>query len=778
MKRKIWLFILISTLVISGCQSAGSGSDISDGDNSPDTDTKSTEKNISNFVFRKDENDSLSGHASGTIDEEEGTISVILPQSADEQLAPTITISNLAAVSPASLAEADFSSGPVTYTVTAEDGTTKNYSIQVTYTTENIAPVARITAETTTLLFPRDLETSIQLYGSYSDPNGDASTLAWTLESRPDGSSAALSTTTGWNPTITPDTSGDYVVQLIANDSTADSLPISVTISAVSLSAPVITTPQDEATVDNPLTVTWEPYSAAALGTTWCYVLEISPDSGGSGYYSIPNTITSFSLADISEFITLPFTDTITALQPGETYEISLRIVDKDYSDIAGIMDGDFLIEASISVNILPEKKILSFDFTTLDNILFADFSGIIDESAKTITVTLPETSGTVLTPALILSEGAEYSPPGETDFTNPVTYTVTAQDDSTQDYVVTVNFTTENMAPIANISEINEIQLVGNEFTLEGEVSDANGGDLECTWSIISKPSGSTIALDTPESSIQIVPDVPGDYEIQLIATDDLSADSQPVSVKFSAFDNLVITSPEQEEVVQNPLTITWNPIYPSNGVTTEWSYILEVYTDSGFAVYLLPNTTTSFNLSSPSEAFDYGPIIEGEPSITSISSDGEIYLSMAALDYSEPYNIFNAEFVAGDEVEFAFEGTWEEDIYEVDDSTADTENVFHLGQSQNHTFHVEGDEDYVILDLVAGETVIIETSYFSYKTNTRLYLYNSLNELVSYNNSGGDGSYSRIIYNCTATGRYYIKVEESYNNDIGDYQLNVTGF
>ncbi|WP_240927985.1 DUF5018 domain-containing protein [Cellulophaga sp. Z1A5H] len=61
--------------------------------------------------------------------------------------------------------------------------------------------------------------------------------------------------------------------------------------------------------------------------------------------------------------------------------------------------------------------------------------------SETDITVTLPAgTDVTNLSP-VIIHTGASISPESETtqDFTNPVTYTVTAQDDTTQDYIVTI---------------------------------------------------------------------------------------------------------------------------------------------------------------------------------------------------------------------------------------------------------------------------------------------------------------------------------------------------
>ena len=65
----------------------------------------------------------------GTIDEESNEISLIVPESANlSALAPEISVSPGATISPASGSTQDFTN-PVTYTVTAEDGSTETYTV-------------------------------------------------------------------------------------------------------------------------------------------------------------------------------------------------------------------------------------------------------------------------------------------------------------------------------------------------------------------------------------------------------------------------------------------------------------------------------------------------------------------------------------------------------------------------------------------------------------------------------------------------------------------------
>ena len=74
----------------------------------------------------------------------------------------------------------------------------------------------------------------VQLDGSKSaSPNGGLLAYQWTLQSRPLGSASTLNNGTVVNPTLTPDTTGQYVLHLAVNDGISDSAVSSVTITAV-----------------------------------------------------------------------------------------------------------------------------------------------------------------------------------------------------------------------------------------------------------------------------------------------------------------------------------------------------------------------------------------------------------------------------------------------------------------------------------------------------------------------------------------------------------------
>ncbi len=111
----------------------------------------------------------------------------------------------------------------------------------------------------------------------------------------------------------------------------------------------------------------------------------------------------------------------------GNTYYLRL------YSSLA-----DFVAPISISaLNANPSKAITAFNFKGLT----PNVTGTVNEASKTIALTVPYgTYVTSLVPT-ITHTGASVSPNTGVaqNFTNPVTYTVTAADSSTQQYTVTV---------------------------------------------------------------------------------------------------------------------------------------------------------------------------------------------------------------------------------------------------------------------------------------------------------------------------------------------------
>jgi len=105
-----------------------------------------------------------------------------------------------------------------------------------------------------------------------SDADGDPLTYQWSLATVPTGSSASLSDPASVNPTFVADVSGEYIVELVVNDGTADSsLAVATIITENAPPAAVINVEQPVLTGDtvsldgsgssdadgNPLTYQW-----------------------------------------------------------------------------------------------------------------------------------------------------------------------------------------------------------------------------------------------------------------------------------------------------------------------------------------------------------------------------------------------------------------------------------------------------------------------------------------------------------------------------------------
>jgi len=111
--------------------------------------------------------------------------------------------------------------------------------------------------------------------------------------------------------------------------------------------------------------------------------------------------------------------------------------------------------------------------------------------------------------------------------------------------------------------------------------------------------------------------------------------------------------------------------------------------------------------------------------------------------------------------------------DAYENDGSFAQAKPIAG-GETQDHTIHVPGDEDYVVFVLAGASHVVIETAGAS--GDTILDLYDSSHIRITYNDDGGTGSFSRIE-TVLAAGTYYAIVF-AYDVDaiIDAYALSLT--
>ncbi|HIC88401.1 MAG TPA: hypothetical protein EYP04_03235 [Anaerolineae bacterium] len=116
--------------------------------------------------------------------------------------------------------------------------------------------------------------------------------------------------------------------------------------------------------------------------------------------------------------------------------------------------------------------------------------------------------------------------------------------------------------------------------------------------------------------------------------------------------------------------------------------------------------------------------------------------------------------------------------DGYESDNSAATAKTIGANGAPQTRNFCPAGDEDWVKFSVSAGP-YIIETSNLGAASDTMLYLYDQDGSTeLAQDDDGGEGKASRIQYNFTTAGTYYVKVRHHDPNRYGantNYDLSV---
>lgn len=189
-----------------------------------------------------------------------------------------------------------------TYVVTliVNDGKVDSPPIDVTITATvaNAAPVANAGPDQNV-----KNGSTVTLDGSASsDANGDALTYQWTIDARPSGSSAALSSGTVVKPTFVPDVAGSYVLSLIVSDGALKSVSDSVTITSSRTNAAPVANAGKDQNVPTRSTVTLDGRgSSDADGDTLKYGWNLTSKPAGSTASLSSNTdpVTNFN-ADVA----------------------------------------------------------------------------------------------------------------------------------------------------------------------------------------------------------------------------------------------------------------------------------------------------------------------------------------------------------------------------------------------------------------------------------------------------------------------------------------------
>jgi Bacterial Ig domain/K319L-like, PKD domain len=223
------------------------------------------------------------------------------------------------------------------------DRTAESDPDTVVISTVNSAPVAAPQAVQTVRW-----KTTVQLDGSLSsDADSDPLTHVWSVLSRPSNSNAQVSDTDAVAPTIVVDRPGMYVVQLIVNDGTVDSAPVSISITATN-ETPVAGNDQATAVTTTPIEVNVLANDVDADGDSLAIASVVQPAngtasiaSGGIRYVSnagfTGTDSFTYSATDGAATATATVTVVVSSSEPPPPVNVASVVVDRTTVFLTGV---------------------------------------------------------------------------------------------------------------------------------------------------------------------------------------------------------------------------------------------------------------------------------------------------------------------------------------------------------------------------------------------------------------------------------------------------------
>lgn len=335
------------------------------------------------------------------------------------------------------------------------------------------------------------------------DEDGDALTYQWRVVSAPGGGSVPLVGGDTARPTFVALSAGEYVLELIVNDGSADSEPVTVSVTAtVANSAPVADAGSDQSVKTGSL-VTLDGRNSS----------DVDGDSLTYQWTFVQRPQGSTALLGNARAVTTTFTPDLDGV-----YVVGLVV-----SDGALESDVDEVTITAATPNSAPvahagsNKTVTEGDTVTLDGSRSADADGDLITYAWHI-VSKPEGS------AAVLVGSDTVSPTFTADLPGVYVFGLVVDDGelSSAQTNVTVTAEAELLPPIAVIHGGDYSAALGLRGTISAGFIDPNGGSpfVGYIWELVSKPEGSEAELVRHSSRSDraiITYDTPGYYVIGL---------------------------------------------------------------------------------------------------------------------------------------------------------------------------------------------------------------------------------------------------------------------
>ena len=374
---------------------------------------------------------------------------------------------------------------------------------------------------------------TVTLDGSKSsDPNGDPLTFTWSLVSRPAGSLAMLSDSHAVKPTFQVDRPGTYTVRLIVNDGKVDSAADTVIISTQN-SRPIANAGPDQTTFVQQ-TVTLDGGKSSDIDgnpLTYNWSL-VSKPAGSTAVLQNPTSVNPGFVAD-------KFGD----------YVIQLIVNDGLVDSLADTVKVSTANSPPVA-NAGANQTAFVGDKIVLDGTNSTDVDGNLLTYAWSF-VSKPQGSLATLT------NPTSVNPSFAIDVFGNYVVQLIVNDGTVDSKASTVTISTLNSPPVANAGP-DQVVLVSDTVQLDGGGStDVDGNQLTFSWSIISKPQGSTATLSSANIvKPTFVVDLPGAYIVQLVVNDG-TVNSKPDTVTIATQNRPPVANAGPDQTVPLQATV-----------------------------------------------------------------------------------------------------------------------------------------------------------------------------------------------------------------------------
>lgn len=379
-------------------------------------------------------------------------------------------------------------SGNYVVQLIVNDGYLSSNPATVLITTNYIPPVANPGSSQTVTV-----GATVQLSGSAStDSNGNPLTYSWAILSQPAGGTATLSSATVVNPTFVANAPGMYVVQLIVNDGTSNSQPVTTSVTA-NAPLPVVNAGPNQ-TITLPVNSVTLNGSATDNGVPLTFAWSVVSGPGSVTFSNPSSAVTTAMFVSAGSYV-LQLTASNSQNSASATTMVTVNsqvnvqpVVNAGPNQTITLPTNTVTLNGSASDNGVP----MTFVWSVVSGPGAVTFSS---PNSTTTQATFPSTPG-----AYVLQLSASNSQ-----------YTRTSQ------VTITVNAAT-NQPPVVSAGPSQTITLPSNTVTLNGSASD-NGVPMTLIWTQISGPTA--VTFSSPNTAVtQASFTVQGAYILQLNAS------------------------------------------------------------------------------------------------------------------------------------------------------------------------------------------------------------------------------------------------------------------